>query len=422
MDAAKGVPPEEHISAPRLWRYPYNRRAMAAFSASTGTFGTPFGHGSFEVGGGYNAGKLKIESYSARDYATVTGEELGDERTTTARVLLRHSVGAATLRAGFTSADVKYEETLSPAAPADYRQTLRSTGLEFETPLGDRTALAAGFVMDRSASPETGGREPAQAPLTNSGWRAGISRDLDERWKVHASANRRSRFPSLRELYSGALNRFTPNPDLKPETLLGIEGGMTMAGTIGSIPHATFALTGFRHRLHDAVIRITLANPTRFMRVNRDRIESSGIEMLAGLVLTRDRERPVTLNVDATVQSISIFDQTANNAQRHAENNPEVRGRGELGFPLPWQLRGTAAARHTGTQFCLNGETGNEMTLSSKTTADLGAERSFVVRGGGPFRWLRTVLSLDNVGNVAVYDQCGLPQPGRTLRLMMSIG
>jgi iron complex outermembrane receptor protein len=60
--------------------------------------------------------------------------------------------------------------------------------------------------------------------------------------------------------------------------------------------------------------------------------------------------------------------------------------------------------------------------LSSKTTTDLALQRSFATRSGGAFRWLRAILALDNVSNVAVYDQCGLPQPGRTLRLMMTIG
>jgi iron complex outermembrane receptor protein len=89
---------------------------------------------------------------------------------------------------------------------------------------------------------------------------------------------------------------------------------------------------------------------------------------------------------------------------------------------MPWQMRGFATARHVGTQYCLNGETGNEMTLPSRTTTDLALERRFTVRSSGPFSWLRTVLALDNVGNTAIYDQCGLPQPGRTLRFMMTIG
>jgi len=130
----------------------------------------------------------------------------------------------------------------------------------------------------------------------------------------------------------------------------------------------------------------------------------------------------VTLTGDATLQSISIFDQTAGDAERHAENNPETRGRLELGLPLPWQMRGFATARHTGTQYCLNGETGNEMKLNTATTTDLAMERRFNIRTSGAFTWLRAVLALDNVGNSAVYDQCGLPQPGRTLRFMMTIG
>ena len=128
----------------------------------------------------------------------------------------------------------------------------------------------------------------------------------------------------------------------------------------------------------------------------------------------------MTLNGDALLQSIRVFDATANDAERHAENNPEVRGRLELGVPLPWQIRGFATARHTGTQYCLNADTQNEMTLGSATATDLAVQRSVSVVSG-PFRTLRTVLSFDNVGNAAVFDQCGLPQPGRTLRLMMTL-
>lgn len=420
FDAEKGVPPEEHLSAPRLWRYPYNRRSLTALSASTGSFSTPWGYGSLDVGVGFNNGKLKIETYDGRDYDTVTGVELGDERTMTARALLSHSVGSATVRAGLTTGDVQYEETLASAAAADYRQKLRSAGVEFDAPIGDRTRLASGVVFDRSSTPETGGRA-AQAPFSNPGWRVGITHDVDPVWRFHVSANERSRFPSLRELYSGALNRFTPNPDLKPETLLGLEAGVTMDRQLGSSTHASLQVTGFRHRLEDAVVRITLTNPTRFMRVNRDRIESNGLELLGGVVFGTSPQRLVTLNGDATLQSIRIFDATANDAERHSENNPETRGRLELGLPLPWQVRGVATARYTGTQYCLNGETGNEMTLSGKSTTDLAAERTFTVNGGGPFQWLRTLIALDNVGNAAVYDQCGLPQPGRTLRLTISL-
>lgn len=419
FDAEKGVPPEEHIGGPRLWRYPYHNRSIVALSASTGTFSTPLGHGSFDLGIGRNAGRLKIESYDDRTYSTVAGEELGDEQAMTVRAVLTHAFGATTVRAGWTGADIRYVETLPPAADARYRQTLQSTGIELDAPVGASTSLAAGIVFDRSETPETGGRTPGQDAFDNLGWRIGISHSLTTALGLHASVSERSRFPALRELYSGSLNRFRPNPDLKPETLVGIEGGFTL-NRMSEETRSTIQVTGFRHRLNDAVVRITLSNPTRFMRVNRDRIESTGAEVLAGFTLGADAERAVTVSADAMVQRISIFDQTANDAERHAENNPETRGRIELGVPLPFQLRGFATARHTGTQYCLNADTQSEMTLGAVTTGDVAIQRTVAV-ASGPFRWLRAVLSMDNVGDATLFDQCGLPQPGRTLRLMMTL-
>jgi iron complex outermembrane receptor protein len=421
FDAERGVPPEEHIESPRLWRYPYSRRAVAMVSANTGTFESPLGLGSIEAGAAFNDGEFKIETFSDRNYVTVTGEELGDERTTTTRALLTHSLGSATLRAGYTGADIKYAETLSPAAAVDYRQKLSSTGVELEVPVGIRTQVAGGVVFDRSKTPETGGRSPAQAPIDNTGWRFGVSHDVNARVRLHASVSERSRFPALRELYSGALNRYTPNPALKPETLLGFEGGFTVNGAFSSIAQSTIQVIGFRHRLDDAVVRITLSNPTRFMRVNRDRIESSGVELLGGFLFGADPDRAVSLNGDATVQRIDIFDQTANDLQRHAENNPETRGRLELGIPLPARVRAFATVRYTGTQYCLNADTQREVELTARTASDLAVQRTFSVANSGPFRYLRALLSLDNVGNTAVYDQCGLTQPGRTLRAMLSL-
>lgn len=425
FNAERGVPPEEHLATPRLWRYPYHARAIAALSANAGGFSTPFGWGTLEVGGGYNAGRLKIESFNDRSYQTVNGEERGDERTWTSRAVFSHSLPRdARLKAAFTVADVSYEETLTTAATstADYQQRLWSSGAEIDLPLTVRTTLAGGFVYDRAATPKTGGRAP-QDPFDNAGWRTGVTHDLSHNLRLHASASRRSRFPSLRELYSGALDRFMPNPDLKPETLLGFEAGFTLDRSFGPIPDATVQLNGFHHNLRDAVVRITLPPPDRrFLRINRDRLESAGAEVLAGLAFGENRERSVTLTGDALLQRISIFDQTVAGApSRHAENNPETRGMLEIGVPLPGSLRGFANTRYTGTQYCLNADTAAEMTLGAKTETNAALEKSFVVSRNGSIRSLRALLSLDNATNVTIYDQCGLPQPGRTLRVMFTL-
>jgi iron complex outermembrane receptor protein len=420
-DAERGVPPEEHIGSPRLWRYPYHTRAIAALSAKSGLFGTPFGFGTLDVGAGYNSGRVKIESFTDRTYATLDGEELGDERTASGRVLATHSLPKdALLKLAVTAADIQYTETLSPAAGVHYRQKMMSGGGEIEAPVTARTTVSGGLVYDRTTTPETGGRTPGQEPFDALGWRAGVSHEASRGLRLHASVSERSRFPALRELYSGALNRFRPNPDLKPERLLGFEAGMTLDRALGPIPDARFQVTGFRHKLDDAVVRITLQNPTRFMRVNRDRIESTGAELLAGFIFGADPTRSFTLTGDATLQKIEVMDATAGDAERHAENNPELRGMLEMGIPLPMRLRGFANARYTGTQYCLNGDSGNEDRLAGQSEMDAAVERRFTVSGRGLIRSLRALVSVDNIGNRAVYDSCGLPQPGRTLRVMFS--
>ena len=423
FDAERGVPPEEHItSGVRYWRYPYHRRQIAALSARSGSISTPLGSMTLDFGGGYNGGDVKIETFSDRTYVTRIGQELGDEQTWTGRAGLTHSLGDGTVQLAVTGADISYTETLNADSGADYRQKLLSAGAEIELPFGTRTTLSAGGVYDRTTTPATGGRTPGQEPFDNIGWRAGASHLIGAALRLHASVSQRSRFPALRELYSGALNRFLPNPELKPETLLGMEGGFTFSHIFGDATSANAQVTAFRHQLDDAVVRITLPAPDRrFMRINRDQINSYGLELLAGLTFGPDRDRAFTVNGDLTLQRITIEDQTADNAQRHAENNPETRGSLELGVPLPLQLRAVGNARYTGAQYCLNAETGNEDTLDSQLESDLALERSFTLSNSGIFRAIRALVGVDNVADATVFDQCGLPQPGRTLRVMFTL-
>lgn len=423
FDAERGVPPEEHIAAPRFWRYPYHSRYVVALSGSTGVKATAFGTGSIDFGLGLNSGATKIDIYSDRSYTTITGNEIGNERNVVARGLASHTFGPGMLRASVVTSNIDFRESLSGVV-ANYQQNLWSVGAEVEMPVKERTTLGAGLVFDNASTPEAGGRTPIQEPIDSHGWRVGVSHELTPAVRLHASGSQRSRFPALRELYSGAVNRFQPNPDLKPETLLGVEAGVTWDASVRSGGRAVAELTGFRHNLADAVVRITVPNPapppgTLFRRVNRDNIMSSGVELLAGYTFGPG-ERAVSITGDALLQDVTIRDQTAGNAQRNAENNPEQRASLELGVPLPLRLRGIAHGRYTGRQYCLNADTGNQDTLVSRTETDLTVERRFTLKRSA-FQTLRALFSIDNATNAIVFDQCGLVQPGRTMRLMFML-
>ena len=91
----------------------------------------------------------------------------------------------------------------------------------------------------------------------------------------------------------------------------------------------------------------------------------------------------------------------------------------ELSFPLPLAITGQAAARYTGSQMCVHPDLEREVKLDPQLSADAGITRSWTLRGTARslLRTLRLSLTLDNIADAAIYDQCGLPQPGRTLRL-----
>jgi iron complex outermembrane receptor protein len=424
-DAERGVPAELHVTSPRLWRYPTLSRMLAIASAGTGDVATPLGTGRLEASLGTNRSDLEIEAFTNRTLSTVASRESGAERTNTLRLNASHSLGEhAELRAVFTSAAVEYDETINTDPTSFYRQELQSLGAEINWPLTAATQVSAGVVRDAAETPLSGGKPPLDR-ISKIGWRFGATQlAFSETVRLHASVSQRSRFPALRELYSGALNRFEPNPDLRPETLLGMEIGATLLGGAANAG-VMLQVVAFRHELDDAVIRIAVPD-RKFKRVNRDVIHSAGLELLLGWTALPGRNAgfPVGMRVsgDLTVQRIRVTDQLLAAGlpnERRAEHNPEIRGAVEMSMPLPAMLRANAALRVTGAQYCVHPDLGYQVRLGAQSIGDVGVSRT--VTGRGIFRAMRALFSVDNVTDATVYDQCGLPQAGRTVRVGLEL-
>ncbi|MCU0635483.1 MAG: TonB-dependent receptor [Gemmatimonadaceae bacterium] len=414
MSADRGVVPELHIRAPRLWRNPSLSRQVVSASAGTGEFRNRVGHGDVEATLGINRGEVEIAAYADRSYARVTDRERGTDRTITTRVIADHTLFGerAVVRASYTRADTRYDEVLGLVAlPATrFAQVLESYGAEVDVKPGTFVTLTGGLVSDHARTPRAGGRT-AQPNTDGLGWRAGATWLLPTAGlRLHASASERKRFPALRELYSGALDRFAPNPSLRPETFRGAEGGATL--TRGRVEGQVVAFTS---RTDDAVIRITRPD-RRFQRVNRDRFSTTGVELLGAVAIG-----PLQLRADATLQDATITDKTlTSNAEREPENLPMHFGSFNVLSRLPWRSEGFARARYIGASSCLNPDTNRRDRQGAATAIDLGVERHWSLPG-----WtqrLRALVAVDNVGDRAVFDQCGLPQPGRTWRIGLGVG
>jgi iron complex outermembrane receptor protein len=410
--AERGVPPELHVVAPRLWRYPALSRGLAILSAGTGPVTTPAGFGTLNLAAGINLGSMEIESFESTAYRTVVGTEQGEERTLSARLNGSHTLPASgELRLALTGAEIRYDETLD-GLTSRYRQRLWSSGLEAEWPVLGRALVGGGLVYDAASTPESGGK-PALGGQSHWGWRLGATAAASAAVQLHASLSRRARFASLRELYSGSLQRFEPNPNLRPERLGGAEVGVRLRRALGTASVGTAQLTLFHHRLDDAVVRTTPAG--QFRRENRDEIRSTGVELLAGW--TRGS---VAVTGDLLLQRVRVHDELVGAGARRPEHQPEVRGRFGVGVPLLAGVSLLTDLRYVGRQFCVHPELGGEVALPGNAEGDVALERTWVI-GTGLWRSLRALLALDNVTDAVVYDQCGLPRPGQALRVSVQL-
>jgi iron complex outermembrane receptor protein len=412
--AERGVAAELGADEPRLWRYPEIWRVIGVVSGGTGHRDTSFGLGDVEASIGYDVGRSEIESYATRAYDEVTGTENGDDRTLTVRLLADHTLGATgDLQLAFTYAAVSHDSEVDGAL-SEYEQRLWSLGGETIWRLVDGSpgslnslAFSVGGAIDGGSTPETGGLEPLDA-LTDWGARAGATAAFGNgSLLVHAGVSRRGRFPALREMYSEALNRFEPNPDLVPEHLLAFEAGATTRVAGGELQ-----VVGFHHRLSDAIRRISLPNGRR-QRVNAEQIRSAGAELLGS-----QRFGPLSLGFDLTLQAVDLVDD-ATSESREPENLPGVFGGVNARFPIALGFDGMAEARYTGSQFCLDLNTGADRRLDAGTWINAGLSRVFSIGSpaAGPFTRLQARVAADNIADTAIYDQCGLPQPGRLMRL-----
>jgi iron complex outermembrane recepter protein len=411
--AERGIAAELHSAAPRYWRYPHVSRTVGVVSGGTGDRATVFGGtGDVEASIGVDVGRTEIESYGSASYADrVSGEE-GDDRTLTLRLLADHTLGVAgAVRGAFTYADIRRDEFQSGSFAGSYHQRIWSAGGETVWSIASGAVafplvrVSVGAALDGAATPGSGDKPPL-APLSDWGGRlSATAAHAGGQLLLHAGISRRTRFPSLRELYSGALGRFEPNPLLRPELLTAAEAGFTRDGDYGRVQGVVF----YRD-LDDAIERTTLPGG-RYQRINDGSLRSAGVELLGSTNLG-----PLSLAGDLTLQRVRLY-RPGTPSAANAEYQPDVLVGTTVRTTLPWRVGAGGSARYVGRQYCADPDRPGPLALAASTRLDGDVSRELRVRAGGALSRLELRVAVDNIADAAVYDQCGLPQPGRTLRL-----
>jgi len=276
----KGVPAETNTSDARFWRYPDSQRGLFAVDLEM----RPDQGRSWQLDGTLSVDLSHLE---IRDFAdsTYTGPalqpgvpyETNDDRTGYARIEYRRPAGSTTVGiAGSVRYTRHNESTVYEGPTENYSQWLGGLAGEWKKLPAGGWGFRVGAGLDGAATPETGDK-PVRDPLGAPAISLRGMRDLGTDWSSFLQVARRSRFPSLRELYSGALGKFVPNPDLRPEVQNSVELGLSF-----NERRASMGLTGFVYLTEDGIVKESLGGG-QFQRVNQDEIGVLGAEFTANL-------------------------------------------------------------------------------------------------------------------------------------------
>jgi outer membrane cobalamin receptor len=261
-----------------------------------------------------------------------------------------------------------------------------STGAEWQVRLTTRLGTVIGAAVNTQ-------RRPEGETETDPTWLAGVSFDATDMLRLHASATRKIRVPSIDQLF----NTSSGNPELRSEHANGVDlGADYRLGTTSSV-----GLSVFSTHARDFIER-----PSGLQFANQDRYRFRGAE------LTVQTARIPKLDLRggySYLHSVSV----AADVTRPLQTRPHHRG----SLEWVWSPMATSAVRgavyQTGSQlFDSRGAVPVQMRADSYTLMDVGFTQRLTRR-------FDLALDVTNLFD-HLYDQAyGLPREGRAAVLTL---
>lgn len=411
--ADRGIAPESDrdpaVSAPRYWRYPDIALTQAILASDVQLSPKT----ALRLVGWRQWFGQTINQYRNASYTTLRAREVDRDDTLGGRVVLSTTLAPVDLRLvanAQTSRHAQRDTAFPGALPGPrliYRQNLVSLGAEADLPLGPGHATL-GLAYDRSANPRTGDKpaQPARGALAASAaWRVPLS----DRWTLIASAGRRNRFPSARELFGEALGRFLPNPDLKPEQAwLGDLALTYQSATV------TAQLNPFVARTRDTIAQRIVTVDGRALR-QRYNLKGS-LSLGADAAITAKLSKHWSADLTATLLRARADANTA--TFRRLPRRPAYEFAGAATYTPTETLSLRAELRRYGPAVDLAPD-GTKARLAPGNELNLRGRWTFARIGTGAR--IALTASIDNLTNDVVTPQLGLPLPGRSVRVGVQI-
>jgi iron complex outermembrane receptor protein len=392
VDNSKGVVPERTSGNPRFWRYPNLQKNMLVWYGRQ-----PVAGGNIDYSFYLDRARSRIDQYTSDTYSSIGNVEDGLDRGGGGRVHWRRPLTATqelTLGGTWSKSRHLFRERASGDSFTAFSQELSAVAAEWRNSTGP-WKLLLGTAYEHFRNPDTG---PFPNPGSSDDWAAtgAITYALTAESGLDFTIARKTRFPSLRESYNGALGRFVLNPDLGPETAESVALGL-----VGQ----EWEIRAFATQISDGITRVALPN-RQFTRVNLTRSRIAGVEFAIGRQLaTWLHGRLEGTFLEARAQSPD------GDYSGLLEYRPGVNLGLELAADLPARWRANVSARYLAEEHGLLESSPTPQKLPSYLLWDISAERTFQASMPGE---IALVLRLDNISDEYYETQWGLPGPGRS--------
>ncbi len=403
FDGHKGIAPEGHISPiegnVRYWRYPSWATNMAIIS---GEYSSRFGQ--LRGAAWISHFGQTIVQYSDESYTDERKSQMDQDETYGIRLTyLRDFENSGSIRAATTligsTHDQKDVEIGHHSLQRLFSQRILSNGIEYIR--GDAFKLTLGASMDLLMTPKTGDK-PARGSQMGYGFTAGVSYDFSERFKLRAVIGRKTRFPTMRELFGEALGRFLLNPDLKEESSLLSE----VAATIHH-QDTDLEVIAFFNRSYNTIGQQMVMLPSE-SRPRRKRVNLEGSRVF-GIESTIHTSIIPSLRLSCSLTVMRSREVTANGTQPLVES-PSWIGWCDTNYRFRSGLSLIVESHYSANAYGLGLD--NQL-ISLPNSFVINTRISWLIVYGKYS--LELFGRVNNLNDEIVLPQLGLPGPGREL-------
>ena len=395
----KGISPEHNIQDPqnaRFWRYDDILRNMLILNGRI-----DLDKSNLTFAYWLDGFKQDIVDFTNQNYNQVNEIEEQTDLTFGMRNKYEYQISKKSLLSLFLIASTSNHTNNDTI---EFQQELLTVGSEYSTRLNDY-AFTSGLAYDLVSYSKTGEFTDSKGrSISNFSYNLGVKKFLKGNSSLFLNHSRKTRFPTMREQFDGALGRFQVNPDLDAETAYNIELGTNLNGYTLRY-NLTAAL--FASKFDDLIVRRTIPETDLRTRENLNEAIVYGLEI-------NGRIFPLSF-LDVEAQFTYMFSQGSNEERAiELEYKPNLKGLVRVNYNYNSQFKLITELDHEGRQFGINEANDGEIDqLDASTLINFKINYSYYSTNVGIACII--YLRLNNLSNEIRWNKFGIPDAGRRL-------